>query len=53
MKEIMDEVKLRFGLAVHQLSEEDLTPKKIVALYEEISSEVYLEKLSQLMERKS
>lgn len=49
MKEIMKEIELRFEKALE--SKTGWGKNEVLELYRKISSEVYLEKLSMLMER--
>jgi hypothetical protein len=50
MKEIMDEIQQRFELALE--AKTNWGRNEIKQLYNDIAKEVYLEKLSQLMDRK-
>jgi len=49
MKEIMDEIEKRFNEALE--SQTNWGKNQVKELYNNISKKVYLEKLSQLMER--
>lgn len=50
MKEIMKEIDLKFEIALE--GKTGWGKNEVLELYRKISSEVYLEKLSELMERR-
>ena len=51
MKEIMEEIRMRFEKALKNNGDIKLSSKETIEIYDRIASEVYLEKLSLFMER--
>jgi len=49
MKEIMDEIRNKFNKEIQEYH--SLENAAIIIIYDRIASEVYLEKLSQMMDR--
>lgn len=54
MKELMDEVRKRFfaALSSHDDTQKTFTKEEIQKIFDQTSGDVYLEKLSQLADRK-